>query len=1113
MDTRTETVFSNIYKYNLPVFEISPKNINGKTYNEVVLNNIEIAPNFNNITYNNNCIRWLRNDYDNRDIMRLCSLYITPGYYPTMADVIKQFNIEMKTLYDILFEVDSKGVIKMFSTYTGNISKSFRMYDASFEILTVEKPNVTSIDFELFKNLHYLFDYYGLDYERLGSVKYNLYNKNPSHITEVAKNLLLSNDLGGYISQPTDLWKFTEMSNYSIMNTVDLTTFTDDYMNYVDSVISPYNSLMEYLETNGKDIFEYIYPLAAGIDDIDNNKYDPLYYLTQIPKFTQLNYYQEDLTKTINMLNNYSSWKFEDVTEIIYKPNENYNEDEIMKNSEDINTTFGIAIMNFILGIFLYTTMDQYPLDNVEDVYVPEYAKEELANPNFKISNLLRPHYKYYPDGDKSKNTAIQYDEFSELDEVKLIVNFLHSMGFDEIKPKILYNMLFEPNGIDGREILKYFGSISRSWFNRLINSFTIGEINKLSKMNLNILDGNISNDEIKNIKNIIRKDIYQLLLFIYTNTYTFYGLYVNVNRVFTSSRLRPFTNKYSESMAKPEEFDKLIKGVDFGDTSGIITTKVNEFLKFWLGTFENTETKNGSRYALDWSEISLYNIIDQDYIDKYRGNLLFQLLVDMYYQFFDSAGNDNLNNNLYIESIFKKIFPNDDIMDSKFMDNLKLIMTTNIIGSAEKLVGNVLYSFNYDGKDYIISLTEADYKGNAKWKIEPNSANMKEIEVIDTVCNEEVTLLDRDTYYYIYGKSIISGNINSFRIAKDLITNICVKNEDGSYSFIENGKVPINTKLTKYTDALLSKYFPEFNQFITIEEETKLDNGKIDFDEVDTSSMTHKTVQLDMKIENNLKYEFLTLDPYFRQMWNNGEYKDIFTQKSNYIQFNLDESIMPVSLSEDYIPNTRSYDILINNFNEDIFVDKSIYNDLNLNTKIINNRYYKFKQNKIDLWKRLSVITNEITANQNPKYLIQTPNYSEEVYDGSIKLLYNYNTTFQNGILNLSRDMILNNIGYFIIRAQLMSTKINIFALPSMIIPDKLSVIEVVSSDVERIINISGNVNEIYSFDRNGKYEFSDEVRIRIPNDSSVYIVLTNPQQPYLLMNGVYSLNFNYVK
>ena len=93
--------YSNISRYNIPVFEIAPHVTASKTYHEIVLNYCDILPIMRNVTFNNNRLQWLRIvDTNNNPFftdppaieVHLCSLYITPGYYATLDALVSQIN-------------------------------------------------------------------------------------------------------------------------------------------------------------------------------------------------------------------------------------------------------------------------------------------------------------------------------------------------------------------------------------------------------------------------------------------------------------------------------------------------------------------------------------------------------------------------------------------------------------------------------------------------------------------------------------------------------------------------------------------------------------------------------------------------------------------------------------------------------------------------------------------------------------------------------------------------------------------------------------------------------------------------------------------------------------
>ena len=135
---------SNLYR--IPVFKISQQNIklpnnSIRTFSNVKIKSCEIIPRLNNITYNNNCLRWLRkvnlefNEKlldkwnNNKNIINpyilgdtypteqwmLCSIFIEPNYYESVEALVDEINNKISVSLENLFE---------FTTTTTNIIKN-----------------------------------------------------------------------------------------------------------------------------------------------------------------------------------------------------------------------------------------------------------------------------------------------------------------------------------------------------------------------------------------------------------------------------------------------------------------------------------------------------------------------------------------------------------------------------------------------------------------------------------------------------------------------------------------------------------------------------------------------------------------------------------------------------------------------------------------------------------------------------------------------------------------------------------------------------------------------------------------------------------------------------
>lgn len=132
--------------YRIPVFKISQQNIklpnnSIRTFSNVKIKSCEIIPRLNNITYNNNCLRWLRkvnlefneklldkwnnnknivnpyilgNTYPTEQLM-LCSIFIEPNYYESVEALVDEINNKIGVSLENLFE---------FTTTTTNIIKN-----------------------------------------------------------------------------------------------------------------------------------------------------------------------------------------------------------------------------------------------------------------------------------------------------------------------------------------------------------------------------------------------------------------------------------------------------------------------------------------------------------------------------------------------------------------------------------------------------------------------------------------------------------------------------------------------------------------------------------------------------------------------------------------------------------------------------------------------------------------------------------------------------------------------------------------------------------------------------------------------------------------------------
>ena len=176
-----------------------------------------------------------------------------------------------------------------------------------------------------------------------------------------------------------------------------------------------------------------------------------------------------------------------------------------------------------------------------------------------------------------------------------------------------------------------------------------------------------------------------------------------------------------------------------------------------------------------------------------------------------------------------------------------------------------------------------------------------------------------------------------------------------------------------------------------------------------------------------------------------------------------------------------------------------------------IDNEYYIATQSENGLAERLGFSTLAIELPSERKYIIKTRNYSEEVFDGNVKLLTNIRIPGQS--VPLTKGLTISKTLYSLIVQYLLNRNLIRIAEPALIIPSSISVYETNSSNIEAIINKGTLTNEIYSFDsETNVVRFSSNIKLTIPTNGKLYIFISSSEQPYVYGNGRYVLTFDRV-
>lgn len=1042
---REEVIYSNIYDYNLPVFEIPTKIIDGKEYTEVVLDNLEISPNFFNITYNNNCIRWLR--YDDSKVMRLCSLYITPGFYKNIEEVIAQFNKEMKVVRETLFGLSDSYIYEIIQKYTGNVVGNYDVNNSSFSILI---PNqIEKID--IFTNFPLL-----------------------NYVSELLKlSKINENDEVTYLYKDRDMFRFICLSQYSIPDD-DWETFKEKYINpptlgtnpenATAEVINPYNSLMDKLNNNSNKYLAYTY---RKIIDVTNpySTYEDLYTIGNNPYITSSIYLYEQIKQIL-------SDKFTDVGEVNDLSNICYDggiKKEIFMYIDGLtngvaHTVFGISLFSFIFNLISSYEFEDTSFYNetLRTIDIGD-AYSDLKNFRVIINDLFK---------DEDIDIPISIDEFTDHKVIQILMKYLHKLGIYELTPKILWNLTLRGIGPSSTATIhplifyernrKMIKEISQICINRLINAFLISLI-------YNNVD---ENDYLKNI------DIF----------------------------LHYFNNTIDEML-----MELVNEGID-----------VEKYLNIHINFEEDKYICSGSSV---WNEITIpnpstssaypfssitYNIGNQN-----------EELANQIARFNGYHGSSTFHESLY--QITNDYDGDDEDIpnyNENFHNNRNIFKLIEKLINYEKLIGNAIYTYN---NRIVIFKDSSQFTNNSIKNVNISNAYFNGDVEIETNESDDKLKINKATIE----KSENSNYIESFTTnTNSLQGEIYMINEDGTFSKLLE-TLPSDVQLTHYEIEfgdfkIDEKVKQKFSQFITIRY-GELNSGIVD-DKSILNGLQGKSVigKSENKTQNMKNIELLN-DTYFENLYNKGEFRDVFEIVNNKINFNISK-ILPVSLSQDYIPIVKTYKYEVNKDSTDVLVinnsNRINYNSQNAN---IDDKYYKFKQNKLDLWKRLSVVTSEVDKQSN-NYIIKTFNYSEEIYDGNVKLLYNTTINIQQKF-NFPSGLTFNKYMYSQLDDFFMSNQINMFGNPTLTIPSQINVIETNSEDIERIINESSIINEIYSFDINfkrinhnsvmytSKYKFSAETRLSIPRGKKIYVIIMNKFMPYFLSNGLHSLTLNYIK
>ena len=243
MSNNLVTIKNDVSNYEIPVFQISQKEIDGKNYSRISLDSLKFTNDFKTVNYNNNCIRWIRkvelkkiNDVESsnpyftinppENEYHLCSLYLTPGNYSTRTEIINQINNELNRVKNTLFNEENqlKNSYLQYN-YTGNIEQSISLYNTKLNSGSLIYPTGSKIS-NIYTDLIELIQLSGKTYNFDNPVlirygKYDIYND---------LYLILNNSNSNGLNDFQSLWSTFNSYEKTINHLITLQNLNNKYI-------------------------------------------------------------------------------------------------------------------------------------------------------------------------------------------------------------------------------------------------------------------------------------------------------------------------------------------------------------------------------------------------------------------------------------------------------------------------------------------------------------------------------------------------------------------------------------------------------------------------------------------------------------------------------------------------------------------------------------------------------------------------------------------------------------------------------------------------------------------------------------------------------------------
>lgn len=1199
-----KVIYNDINKYNIPVFEITSAELNGRLLNEFVPSTCLINASFNNVNENNNCIQFIRkvkladtnsqiqkignysisNPYFTNNAplneYHLCSLYLRPNYYNNIDEIIDAMNESIFTIRNNLFyNTSTMKTITINGNYNGKFTSAINIKNTIYNNATVSQPSTITIGNNYTKNSAITVSNYMDELNNVLSI-YNYINKGVSNVDNtvlyniptkaiVSANPVASGNLFNTltavyreyntINPYSNIYVRVEITNCSNINDVSLSyTFTDSITQTYDGVFKMEINFTP-TSTTGFTISLLISPgtstnfgtLIGNINivcfalDENNNEIEYVFvdkgqaYLNNISVIN-------DTSGVVSFLNS-------DNLGILYFPTNytdtfNYYTLFSYPKTSISTTAQATTLINNVNTITLPTTKFNGDISqnlindkciDISTVFIPKLIESKEFLPIIKGNNITTGIL---------NNITFKISPITYTSDFKC-QGIIYSIIYDVLVTFIdMFCTIFNNEDLYNMFIELLNSHDSSIWFyQQLIGTGNDADelFNGVEQQCYNIIDKlNVINDNLLSIIGKNNNIIHSLFYSLFTTYYSSYTIPNPLAEQYEIRRLLGLLNvaykeineinkygfiQYVEILTPPEYIDSPILWFNSLDFVNDIPCSISDEL---LNEVNDKWGNNNNSLSLS-DFISTYVKIIYDNMSEITNNNVSSII--------------NHPNNIYnMAPILPSIisYYTSYYGEEKQYSNIKTFLNWiesepqythyKFVPSGTSYVGYVDVNGKvYGENEFDIVLNNENYN-----QLFPN--NVLSISRLTNLYVENTTITNNTISVYSNGNIIKNdsdnfitasgGNIVRFRLSTDLVLTNGGKILKGSEWEVRNIPYDPNgyyNSTTNYNKITISGSGNILAAIVNPPNDQTL-NDYLTTKGLTISEPETVTIAGNPELLNDIFYQKLFyMNP-------NDEIKPFMKDVNGNIVCMLDEIIpVYVGLSSEvktiykkfivnydsnnalYYPdlirynNNQSYEINNNTYN----IQKYINSDKQINQNIL-----KYRKNEIGLWSRIGMLSHNI-INQNIFYkFVKNSYYTDEIFVGDI--IINADVCNVSNLITLNKGYKIMNKLLFIYDSLLFNNTVPKVANVSLTTPSSIKFKIQITENIEEIVNtinnddFNGGIQEI-TIDTNNEQKliiFSNLEKITIPDGKTIYLYITDYEQPYSLRNGMFKLVINYI-